>query len=1113
MNRKILSLVLCLTLLFTTVFAGFTVASAEEATADTENLIKNGNFESYEGTTPANWIVRTGSGVTAEIVEDVAIAEGVTSNAFKLTTTEALNGEANRSYFVYDGVVDIEKNAKYTVTYWVKVKNNTGLRAYMFEPNYIDKDGNPRTNKMAQEGGNIYTYGYDAGLGADGKPITRVIRKDITHTFKIAETGNKIDATGASMFISRSGGVEQPLTPDYPSTERQGEWLQIIHTFETGNSEAHEAEVAYQFSIPSAVDGEVWIADMQMSVERSYVPLFNDDTLGTVAEGNRIPVEMGQEITLTAEPFGENVFDGWYVGDELVSEEPTITFTYEGKETVDYVAHFEEDGMGTVGSYENGETAGKVANDPKNAVTEWTPELFKAGSVDGTHFVDSDNAGTWRAATIDTKNPHSGKYSLKFYGMWGQVGRKFTGLTPNTNYIVTFYANAILENSTKTYARIDNVTVTDANYSVFKKNDEGEIVPISNEDEGWLAKITSPTNVLGVWKKFTIEFNSKDSTEVIVWADSSSDGANLYLDNYAIAHQAIDYTPKVNDKTLGSVTTVKARPGTKTTVKAMAYGEAIFDGWYNGEVLLSKDEKYTFIYSDEAVNYEARFIGSGIGIDGTFENGYTNGQMLAQAIHTKVVNAADTDWNPELWKQTTLDGNNEYFIESNNGGTFRQASVSNAYAYSGNYSLKFEGLYGFVGRKITGLQKNTDYIFSFYMLVKKEATASINAFIVTDTNTAPVLSTGYNIAMGADGCISKSSTKYGKVDEWVKATYTFNSGDNEDVIVWLNHNATGEIYIDDMAIARTANVTVEGSAYGTTTVPAGAISYNQKVTVTATPYEGNTFEGWYKGEELVSTDAEYTFLAQGATVLTPKFSGTTYEHFAYNGMDGTFENGSIDGVYFKDRQYSSDWCSANVSSNSAYEGNKSLEIDGRHRNTIIPLTNLDKNTDYNLSFYFFLNEYEAPAADGSGIIKRANVAAGITTADTESLAEGNLIVDTLYINSEQKWQKVEFTFNSGDNTELNLILRISNEVAENLTFVDNFNLMHGDYVAPEISAGDINGDSDVALDDVNALSQYLAGWNVEVNKDALDVNGDGAVNLKDLVLLAQFVAGWEVTLK
>lgn len=1104
MKRKILSLVLCFTLLFTCLFSGFTVVSAEDA-ATTEEFFVNGDFEEYEGTTPTNWIVKTPEEgtTTVEVVEDVEIAEGVTANAVKFTSTAEPSGEKNRSQLVYDGSVPIEKNAKYTISYWVKVKNSKGLRAYMFEPNYIDKEGNPKTNKMAQEGGNIYTYGYDAGLDANGKPITRVIRKDITHNFKIAETGTAIDQTGASMFIARSGGVEQVLTPDYPATERQGEWLQVVHTFETKNNDAHKADVSYQFTMNSAADGEVWIADVQMSVERFYVGNVNDNTLGAVAPG-RIPVTIGQKLTLTAEPFGTNNFEGWYVGEELVSEEPTLTFNFEGKNTPDYVAHFSAGAVGVAENFEegfaNGQTIAQATNVTGSAAdTEAGYTEFVNTQVEGNgYYIDSIYTGNWRKATISNVYAQSGSYSLKYFGAYGMIGRKFTGLEKNTRYTVSVYGYLTSTPSTD-WAGVGNVIVTpaDASYRA--------------TDKRLAASSKNNADVNQGWSKIEVTFDSGDNTEVIFWLEPKGKDANLYLDNYSIVREAVTYTPKVNDKTLGDVNTVKTRPGTKTTIIATAYGEAVFDGWYNGEELLSKNAKHTFVYSDEAVNYEARFSGTGFGINGSFEVDYENGKKLAEAKHNSVVNAEGTDWTPELWKETSLDGNNEYFIESNNGGNFRRVSVSNAYAYEGKYSLKFEGLWGYMGRKITGLQKNTDYIFTFYMLVTGNEKARINKFIVTDTNTAPVLPTGKDIA--TENTIAVDHTSYGKLNEWVKATYTFNSGDNEDVIVWLFHNETGAIYIDNMEITRTANVKVENSAYGSATAPAGMLRYNQKITVNATPYEGNTFDGWYVNDELVSSNAEYTFLANGNIVLTPKFSGNTYEHFAYNGMDGTFENGSVDGIEFYDEKWTYEWCYAKVSTKYAYEGNNSLEVNGRHRTTIVPLTNLDKNTNYTLSFYFFLNETLAPVEMKEGAeLRQAQVAAGVTTADLKDIAKGSLS-GNVYAPSEAKWQKVEVKFNSGNNTELNLILKIANENPQAFTYIDNLELIHGDYVAPEITTGDVDNDETINLNDLVALAQFVAEWEgLEVNEAAADVNGDGEVDLNDITHLAQYLAGWDVTL-
>ena len=65
---------------------------------------------------------------------------------------------------------------------------------------------------------------------------------------------------------------------------------------------------------------------------------------------------------------------------------------------------------------------------------------------------------------------------------------------------------------------------------------------------------------------------------------------------------------------------------------------------------------------------------------------------------------------------------------------------------------------------------------------------------------------------------------------------------------------------------------------------------------------------------------------------------------------------------------------------------------------------------------------------------------------------------------------------------------------------------------PVAVPGDINGSGKANADDANLLQKYVAGQNVQIDKDAADFNGDGKVDGKDVTLLMRYLAGWEVDL-
>lgn len=92
---------------------------------------------------------------------------------------------------------------------------------------------------------------------------------------------------------------------------------------------------------------------------------------------------------------------------------------------------------------------------------------------------------------------------------------------------------------------------------------------------------------------------------------------------------------------------------------------------------------------------------------------------------------------------------------------------------------------------------------------------------------------------------------------------------------------------------------------------------------------------------------------------------------------------------------------------------------------------------------------------------------------------------------------------SGTETERNENLKIAGA---------NYNLIdaqwHYDYKT--YFPGDMNSDSYINNKDIVRLFQYLSGWDVYVNEDALDINGDRAINNKDLTRLFKYLSGFDV---
>ena len=487
------------------------------AYAEQTNLYKNGNFSTcdVEANTLADWYLASGN-----YVPDVI--EGTTNNLpngedFNFVTFNKGSATGEASIYNYHPV-KLENNTSYTFSFWIKTKGDAkGMKFYLYEPKYLKGDGTYGSNVTPAEGTNIYSYSYDSGS-------TRVCRTDINHI--ITDSRDGFIRNGASSMASFQSTA-------YPSTE--GEWVKVTHTFTTGNDEYHIANVRYGITIPATCEAEyVALGGFQaygVSLGATVVKgTANSFDLGTVEPRNGALVTDGI-ATLLAVPYGGNKFVGWFNGDELLSTNEQYSFVYNASS--EYKAVFEAAGTDVSDSHESYTTT----------LAKWSNGTVENSGSNGIWQLDG---ATWSSVKLNT-NPkfvRNGDKSVNLNSRYTYSGRSFTGLTKNTDYILTFYSYMDVEagvsgNDGKMYEfnrRLERVFITDKSIDIVTSSGSA----ISSTDSRVIAY---KTNIYGTgrWEQTTIQFNSGESTDVTLWfyfAATTINGQNTdgcYIDDISLS--------------------------------------------------------------------------------------------------------------------------------------------------------------------------------------------------------------------------------------------------------------------------------------------------------------------------------------------------------------------------------------------------------------------------------------------------------------------------------------------------------------------------------------------------------------------------------------------------
>ncbi|MBE6762689.1 MAG: MBL fold metallo-hydrolase, partial [Ruminococcaceae bacterium] len=503
------------------IISGISVVFTLTATAETVNLLTNGDFKNVdlEANTATNWVV-DGSSYNLDFEEGIAenLPEG---EDFNIVTFNRNTAVASGTTYIYNRyTVKLQKNTDYKISFWVKNNGAKSFRYHMYEPYYQKPNGGYSIYAKPAEGSNIYSYDYDNGS-------TRLSRLDIKHIIKDV-TNNKELRNGSSSMASFANTF---IAPD-----NQGEWVKIEHTFTTGNDDYHIANIRLAFSVEAVADNT---ADKTLSIggiEMTANPTnaivataeANNYDLGTVEPINGAMVDDDGDVTFTAVPFGSNKFLGWYKGGKLVSTNTTLTYAYNADDTEKYIAMFENYGT------DISDGAEKYANNYK-VVTHKNGGYDNSAS-NGDWALASNYDLTWQSVSVTTSKARSGSKSFSLNSRYSFAGRNFSGLKENTDYTLTFYSYMDVEHTdTSDITRqLERVFVLPQNVTVSSTSGT-----ISSDDSRIMAKKISLC-CTGRWEKTELTFNTGSNTDITLWINFAGHKDGCYIDDISLVCNAVE---------------------------------------------------------------------------------------------------------------------------------------------------------------------------------------------------------------------------------------------------------------------------------------------------------------------------------------------------------------------------------------------------------------------------------------------------------------------------------------------------------------------------------------------------------------------------------------------
>ena len=639
------------------------------------------------------------------------------------------------------------------------------------------------------------------------------VRKDTEYTVRFYAKGSLTNGLQAALVPSEIASGTTVANAKFANTETvthtlNGEaWQEFALVLPAQDTSSTASIDCYlYFHVNNKNNVKFYVDNLKVAKEAEMTA--TADANGTATVTNQFggsTILYGDTVTFTATPDAGYTFDGWYDGDEKVSSDAEYAFSV--NEEVNLTAKF------------------KVPEAPNIIELPASDTTFEDGTP-SSKWIKKDNA---EYAVADGGHAGSSKslhITSKSSGSAARLYYKFT-VRKDTAYTIRFYAKGSLHSDNKL-----NTALLDHQIS------SGTVADNKIANTATLEQVLSTDT----WKEYTLVLPVQDADSTatmdcyLYLHVNNKTNTNVYFDNLTIA-KAVEVTATADANGTATVTNQFGGStilyGDTVTFTATPDAGYAFDGWYDGDVLVSSNVAYTIDDITDSVSLVAKFLDRPINI-------------------ATIVNS---DFESE-----ELDG---WSINSNTTGT-----IVNTESHSGSNSLNlsFEG----TGYKHTYLSLNVnankEYKIRFYA---KSNTASPCYLQVLHTSKYTDASNG--------GVVFINPFAVGNSAAWNEYYLTIPS-DNPSEKIYLDfysNNTSFDVYIDDITVAVEKNITVStdissdtnkgyvtfANQYGEVSETQDAVYlYGDTVTAIAHPDSANKLLGWKLSgaNEYLSTEESYS---------------------------------------------------------------------------------------------------------------------------------------------------------------------------------------------------------------------------------------------------------------